>query len=178
MRQEIEDVIGLDTSGMLAVSAKKGTGVPEILEKIIKGIPPPEGDPDAPTKALIFDSWYDNYAGVVVLARVLDGAIRSGQRVTFMATGNSYEVQKVGVFSPIRRSCRSLGTGEVGFVIANIKEVKETKVGDTITRHAPPHRRAAPGIQGSQADGVRGRLPARLRPICTAADGDRQASAE
>ncbi|MDP2657155.1 MAG: GTP-binding protein, partial [Candidatus Deferrimicrobium sp.] len=91
VRQEIEDVIGLDTAGILAVSAKKGTGVPELLERVIRMVPPPEGDPDAPTKALIIDSWFDNYAGVVVLARVLDGAIRAGQRVTFMATGNSFE---------------------------------------------------------------------------------------
>ena len=147
VRQEIEDVIGLDTSGILAVSAKKGTGVPELLEKVIKVIPPPEGDPDAPTKALIIDSWFDNYAGVVVLARVLDGAIRSGQRVTFMATGNSFEVQKVGVFSPHPKELQALGTGEVGFVIANIKELTETKVGDTITDTRHPAARPLPGFK-------------------------------
>jgi GTP-binding protein LepA len=147
VRQEIEDVIGLDTSGILAVSAKKGTGVPELLEKVIKGIPPPEGDPDAPTKALIIDSWFDNYAGVVVLARVQDGAIRSGQRVTFMATGNSFEVQKVGVFSPHPKEVPALGTGEVGFVIANIKELTETKVGDTITDTRHPAARPLPGFK-------------------------------
>ncbi|MBW6502652.1 translation elongation factor 4 [bacterium] len=147
VRQEIEDVIGLDTSGILAVSAKKGTGVPELLEKVIKGIPPPEGDPDAPTKALIIDSWFDNYAGVVVLARVQDGAIRSGQRVTFMATGNSFEVQKVGVFSPHPKEVPALGTGEVGFVIANIKELTETKVGDTITDTRHPAAGPLPGFK-------------------------------
>jgi len=147
VRQEIEDVIGLDTSGILAVSAKKGTGVPELLEKVIRLVPPPEGNPDAPTKALIIDSWFDNYAGVVVLARVLDGAIRSGQRVTFMATGNSFEVQKVGVFSPHPQELQALGTGEVGFVIANIKELTETKVGDTITDTRDPTARPLPGFK-------------------------------
>jgi len=147
VRREIEDVIGLDTSGILAVSAKKGTGVPELLEKVIRQVPPPEGNPEASTKALIIDSWFDNYAGVVVLARVFDGAIRSGQRVTFMATGNSFEVQKVGVFSPHPKELPALGTGEVGFVIANIKELTETKVGDTITDTRHPAAGPLPGFK-------------------------------
>jgi GTP-binding protein LepA len=147
VRREIEDVIGLDTTGILAVSAKKGTGVPELLEKVIRQVPPPEGDPDASTKALIIDSWFDNYAGVVVLARVVDGAIRAGQRVTFMATGNSFEVQKVGVFSPHPKELPALGTGEVGFVIANIKELTETKVGDTITDTRRPAAGPLPGFK-------------------------------
>ncbi len=147
VRREIEDVIGLDTSGILSVSAKKGTGVPELLEKVIRQVPPPEGNPDASTKALIIDSWFDNYAGVVVLARVFDGAIRSGQRVTFMATGNSFEVQKVGVFSPHPKELQALGTGEVGFVIANIKELTETKVGDTITDTRRPAAGPLPGFK-------------------------------
>ncbi|MBP2685338.1 MAG: elongation factor 4 [Deltaproteobacteria bacterium] len=147
VRREIEDVIGLDTTGILAVSAKKGTGVPELLEKVIRQVPPPEGDPDASTKALIIDSWFDNYAGVVVLARVVDGAIRAGQRVTFMATGNSFEVQKVGVFSPHPKELPALGTGEVGFVIANIKELTETKVGDTITDARRPAAGPLPGFK-------------------------------
>jgi GTP-binding protein LepA len=147
VRREIEDVIGLDTTGILAVSAKKGTGVPELLEKVIRQVPPPEGDPDASTKALIIDSWFDNYAGVVVLARVVDGAIRAGQRVTFMATGNSFEVQKVGVFSPHPKELPVLGTGEVGFVIANIKELTETKVGDTITDTRRPAAGPLPGFK-------------------------------
>jgi GTP-binding protein LepA len=147
VRREIEDVIGLDTTGILAVSAKKGTGVPELLEKVIRQVPPPEGDPGASTKALIIDSWFDNYAGVVVLARVVDGAIRAGQRVTFMATGNSFEVQKVGVFSPHPKELPALGTGEVGFVIANIKELTETKVGDTITDTRRPAAGPLPGFK-------------------------------
>jgi GTP-binding protein LepA len=147
VRREIEDVIGLDTSGMLEVSAKKGTGVPELLERIIRQVPPPQGDPEAPAKALIIDSWFDNYVGVVVLARVFDGSIRSGQRITFMATGNSFEVQKVGVFSPHPQEVDRLGTGEVGFVIANVKEVTETKVGDTITDARRPAAMPLPGFK-------------------------------
>jgi len=147
VRQEIEDVIGLDTSAMLQVSAKKGTGVPELLERIVRQVPPPQGDPDAPAKALIIDSWFDNYVGVVVLARVFDGAIVPGQRVTFMATGNSFEVQKVGVFSPHPQEVERLGTGEVGFVIANVKELTETKVGDTITDSRHPAAMPLPGFK-------------------------------
>ena len=147
VRREIEDVIGLDTSGMLQVSAKKGTGVPELLERIVRQVPPPQGDSGASAKALIIDSWFDNYVGVVVLARVFDGSIRPGQRITFMATGNSFEVQKVGVFSPHPQEVESLGTGEVGFVIANVKELTETKVGDTITDARRPAAMPLPGFQ-------------------------------
>jgi len=147
VRREIEDVIGLDTSGMLEVSAKKGTGVPELLERIVRQVPPPQGAPDASTKALIIDSWFDNYVGVVVLARVFDGAVLPGQRITFMATGNSFEVQKVGVFSPHPQEVDRLGTGEVGFVIANVKELTETKVGDTITDGRRPAATPLPGFK-------------------------------
>ncbi len=133
VRREIEDVIGLDTEGLIAASAKKGTGVGEILEAVVRKIPPPEGDPAAPTKALIVDSWFDNYVGVVILARVFEGTVAPGQKILLMATGNAFEVQKVGVFSPHATEVACLGPGEVGFVIANIKEVRETKVGDTIT---------------------------------------------
>jgi GTP-binding protein LepA len=147
IRQEIEDVIGLDTREMLSVSAKKGTGVPELLEKLIRIFPAPQGDPDAPTKALMIDSWFDNYVGVVVLARVFDGSIRPGQRISFMATGNMFEVQKVGVFSPHPVEVDHLGTGEVGFVIANIKELTETRVGDTITDARSPAAVPLPGFK-------------------------------
>jgi GTP-binding protein LepA len=147
VRREIEDVIGLDTSGMLQVSAKKGTGVPELLERIVRQVPPPQGDPGASAKALIIDSWFDNYVGVVVLTRVFDGSIRPGQRITFMATGNSFEVQKVGVFSPHPQEVEFLGTGAVGFVIANVKELTETKVGDTITDARRPAAMPLPGFK-------------------------------
>ncbi len=147
IRQEIEDIIGLDTREMLSVSAKKGTGVAELLEKLIRMFPPPQGDPEAPAKALMIDSWFDNYVGVVVLARVFDGSIRPGQRIAFMATGNSFEVQKVGVFSPHPVEVERLGTGEVGFVIANIKDLTETKVGDTITDARTPASVPLPGFK-------------------------------
>ncbi|MCL5884545.1 MAG: translation elongation factor 4 [Deltaproteobacteria bacterium] len=146
VRREIEDVIGLDTSGLIAASAKKGIGIEEILERIVRAIPPPAGDPAAPAKALIVDSWFDNYVGVVILARVFDGTLRPGQKVLLMATGKTCEVQKVGVFSPHPTEVGSLGPGEVGFVIANIKEVKETKVGDTVTDAKTPASVPLPGF--------------------------------
>jgi GTP-binding protein LepA len=133
VRQEIEDVIGLDTMGIVPVSAKLGTGVEDILEAVVQRIPPPSGDENAPAKGLIIDSWFDNYQGVIVLARMFDGRISPGQKIALMSTGRTFEVQKVGVFSPHPKAVESLGPGEVGFVIANIKDVMETKVGDTIT---------------------------------------------
>ncbi len=147
VKREIEDVIGLDTTEMLSVSAKKGTAVPELLERLVRQIPPPQGDPAAPAKALIIDSWFDNYVGVVVLARVFDGEVRPGQRISFMATGRSFEVQKVGVFSPHPQEVERLGAGEVGFVIANIKDLTETKVGDTITDARNPAATPMPGFK-------------------------------
>ncbi|MGE5188724.1 MAG: translation elongation factor 4 [Gemmatimonadota bacterium] len=147
VRREIEDIVGLETEGMIAASAKKGTGVPEILEAVVLKIPPPEGNPDAPTKALIIDSWFDNYVGVVILARVFEGTVAPGQRILLMATGNAFEVQKVGVFSPHPTEVAALGPGEVGFVVANIKEVRETKVGDTITDARRPAAVPLPGFK-------------------------------
>ncbi|MBP2673713.1 MAG: lepA [Deltaproteobacteria bacterium] len=147
VKREIEDVIGLDTAGMLSVSAKTGAGVPELLERIIRQFPPPKGDPAAPTKALMIDSWFDNYVGVVLLARVFDGEIRPGQKIAFMSTGRAFEVQKVGVFSPHSQEVDRLGTGEVGFVVANIKDLTETKVGDTITDARNPAAVPMPGFK-------------------------------
>jgi GTP-binding protein LepA len=150
VRQEIEDVIGLDTKGMIAVSAKKGTGVEEILEAVVRLVPPPTGDENAPTKALIVDSWFDNYQGVVILARIFDGRLAVGQKISLMSTGRSFEIQKVGVFSPHPTEGESLGPGEVGFVIANIKDLNETKVGDTITDAKRPAAVPLPGFQVSR----------------------------
>ncbi len=147
VRREIEDIIGLDTTDVLLASAKKGIGIAEILERVVRKIPPPEGDPSAPPKGLIVDSWFDNYQGVIVLARMFDGTLRPGQKIVLMSTGNAYEVQKVGVFSPHPAEATSLGPGEVGFVIANIKEVKETKVGDTITDARNPAIVPLPGFK-------------------------------
>jgi GTP-binding protein LepA len=147
VKREIEDIIGLDTAGMLSVSAKTGTGVSELLERIVQQFPPPQGDPAASTKALMIDSWFDNYVGVVVLARVFDGEIRPGQKIAFMSTGRAFEVQKVGVFSPHSQEVDRLGAGEVGFVIANIKDLTETKVGDTITDARNPAAVPMPGFK-------------------------------
>ena len=147
VRREIEDIIGLETDDLIAASAKKGTGVSDILEAVVRKVPPPEGDPDAPAKALIIDSWFDNYVGVVVLARVFEGTLAPGQKILLMATGNAFEIQKVGVFSPHATEVASLGPGEVGFVVANIKEVRDTKVGDTITDARRPAATPLPGFK-------------------------------
>ncbi len=147
VRREIEDVIGLDTTGLLAVSAKLGTGVEEILEAVVDRVPPPSGDDKAPAKGLIVDSWFDNYQGVIILARIFEGRLSPGQKIVLMSTGRTFEIQKVGVFSPHPTEVKSLGPGEVGFVIANIKDVMETKVGDTITDAKRPAAVPLPGFQ-------------------------------
>jgi len=138
VKKDIEDAIGLDCSGALSVSAKTGEGVPQVLEAIVHQLPAPQGDPQAPLKALIFDSWYDSYQGVVVLFRIMDGVIRKGDRVRLWATGKEYEVIRLGVFSPESRDMPSLSAGEVGFLCGNIKELGDAKVGDTITLAATP----------------------------------------
>ncbi len=147
VRQEIEDVIGLDTMDIVSVSAKLGTGVEDLLEAVVQRIPPPSGDEKAPAKGLIIDSWFDNYQGVIVLARMFEGRISPGQKIAFMSTGRTFEIQKVGVFSPHPKEVDSLGPGEVGFVIANIKDVMETKVGDTITDAKSPAAIPLPGFK-------------------------------
>ncbi len=147
VRREIEDVIGLDSTGIVAVSAKLGTGVTDILEAVVQRVPPPSGDDRAPAKGLIIDSWFDNYQGVIVLARIFDGSLSPGQKISLMSTGRTFEIQKVGVFSPHPKAVESLGPGEVGFVIANIKEVMDTKVGDTITDAKHPASIPLPGFK-------------------------------
>jgi len=145
--REIEDVIGLDTAEILSVSAKLGTGVEDILEAVVRRVPSPSGDHKAPAKGLIIDSWFDNYQGVVILARMFDGVLLPGQKIALLSTGRTFEIQKVGVFSPHPKVVDFLGPGEVGFVIANIKDVMETKVGDTITDAKRPALVALPGFQ-------------------------------
>ncbi len=130
---EIEEIIGLDASDALHVSAKTGRGIPDLLEMLVARIPPPEGDADKPLKALIIDSWFDNYVGVISLVRVMDGSIRPKDKMYVMSTGRSYQVEKVGRFTPKREDCSVLETGEVGYVIAGIKEINGVPVGDTIT---------------------------------------------
>src|SRR5712671_7295219 len=132
-RRQITEIIGLDGDHALLASAKMGTGVPEILEAIVARLPPPAGDPAAPLKALIFDSWYDAYRGVVIVVRVIDGTIRPGMKIRLMAEGQDYEALQVGIFTPKAIEIDELGVGEVGFLVANIKKVSDAKIGDTIT---------------------------------------------
>jgi len=147
IKQEIEDVAGIDASDAILASAKEGIGIKEILEAIVKKIPAPQGDINKPLKALIFDSWYDTYLGVVVLARVFDGVIKKGVKIKFVSTGKVFEVDKVGVFAPHPVEIKGLSPGEVGFVIAGIKEVGDTKIGDTVTDAAHPTNNPLPGFK-------------------------------
>ena len=147
VRAEIEEIIGLDASDAVVASAKTGLGVADILEAIVKKIPPPEGDPDAPLKALIFDSWYDPYQGVIVLVRVIDGAMKKGDKIRLMESRTEHEILKVGVFSPHTVAVDELTAGEVGFITASIKVVADAKVGDTITHVRNPTAHALPGFK-------------------------------
>ncbi len=138
IRKQIEDVIGIDASMAIPASAKDGRGIAEILEAVVQLVPPPKGDPTAPLQALIFDSWYDNYRGVVTQVRVKSGSIKIGDKIRLMATGKAFEVLGLGVFSPFPVEIKELRCGEVGFVIANIKSVADTQIGDTITHQERP----------------------------------------
>jgi GTP-binding protein LepA len=146
-KQEIEDVIGLDCSGAIAASAKTGIGIEEILEAVIARVPAPKGNPNGPMRALIFDSWYDSYRGAVVMVRVVDGTIRKGQKIRFMATGRDYELVEIGVFAPHATALQEIGPGEVGFLAANIKSVVDTKIGDTVTDSVHPSTDPLPGYK-------------------------------
>ena len=135
---EIEEVIGLDAQGSARVSAKNNIGIQELLEQIVKKVPPPTGKSDVPLRGLIFDSWFDPYLGIVILIRVVDGRIKVGEVIRFMATGFEYEVTQLGVFTPFRKERSELSTGEVGFVCASIKTIGHTKIGDTVTHAERP----------------------------------------
>ena len=147
VKAEIEESIGLDCSEALPVSAKTGMGVDAVLEAIVKRLPAPRGNPDAPLKALIFDSWYDSYQGVVTLFRVVDGAVRLGDTIRLMSTGKEYEVLRLGVFSPEAADVRELTAGEVGFLCGSIKELGDARVGDTITLADNPAAEPVPGFK-------------------------------
>jgi GTP-binding protein LepA len=147
VKQQIEDVIGLDASNAILISAKTGQNVPEVLEGIVKRLPPPKGDRDAALKALLVDSWYDSYLGVIVLLRIVDGVLRRGQRIRMMGTGAAYEVDRVGVFTPKMVDVEELGPGEIGFLTASIKQVADTRVGDTITDDRKPVSTPLPGFR-------------------------------
>ncbi len=149
VRQQIEDVIGLDASDALEISAKTGIGIVETLEAIVTRLPAPKGDAEAPLKALLVDSWYDSYLGVIVLVRIHDGVLKRGMKVRFMAAGVTHAIDSVGVFTPKRREVDALYPGEIGFITASIKHVSETKVGDTITDERRLTEHALPGFKPS-----------------------------
>ncbi len=147
VKLEVEDSIGIDTSYAVHASAKEGIGTKEILEAIVKYIPAPTGDANAPFKAMIFDSWYDAYRGIIVLMRVIDGTLKKGDKVRFMATGRDYDIIEVGVFTPQAMAVSELSVGEVGFISASIKDVHEVKIGDTVTLAKNPTAEAYPGFK-------------------------------
>jgi GTP-binding protein LepA len=150
IKQQIEDVIGIDASDAVPISAKTGEGVPEVLEAIVTRLPPPKGDRSKPLKALLVDSWYDAYLGVIVLVRVIDGTLKRGQRVKLIASDTTYNIERVGIFRPKQEMLGELGTGEVGFFTAAIKQVADTRVGDTITDEKNPTAEALPGFKPAQ----------------------------
>ena len=150
IRQQIEDVIGLDASEAIPISAKTGLNIDSVLEAVVHRLPAPKGEVDAPLKALLVDSWYDAYLGVVVLVRVVDGTIRKGQKIRMMATDALYQVERVGVFTPKQENAEALGPGEVGFITATIKQVADCRVGDTITDERKGTETALPGFKPAQ----------------------------
>ena len=160
IRQQIEDVIGLDATDALEISAKTGQGIEDVLEAIVSRLPAPQGDPEAPLKAMLVDSWYDPYPGVVVLVRVIDGALKKGQKVKLMSTGATHLIDRVGIFRPKQDMTGVLTAGEIGFFTAAIKEVADTRVGDTVTDEKNPCAEALPGFQPAQPVVFCGLFPA------------------
>ncbi len=160
VRAQIEDVIGLDASDAVMVSAKTGVGIREVLESLVTRIPAPKGDPDAPLKALLVDSWYDPYLGVVVLIRVFDGALKKGMKIRMMAAGSTHTVERVGVFTPKPEAMELLGPGEIGFFTAAIKEVAQTNIGDTVTDEKRLAEKPLPGFKPVQSVVFCGLFPA------------------
>ncbi len=159
MIEEIEDIVGIPATGALTVSAKTGQGVKELLDKVVQEIPPPKGDPDAPLKALIIDSWFDNYVGVVMLIRMIDGELKAKDQIRLMANQTSHQCEQVGVFTPRSVARDKLSAGEVGFVISGVKELQAAKVGDTITLAKNPAKDALPGFKEVKAQVFAGLYP-------------------
>ena len=159
VKQEIEDIIGIEARNALCVSAKTGVGVAEVLEALVHGIPRPQGDPDAPLKALIIDSWFDNYLGIVSLIRVVDGSIGKGDKIRIMSTGKHHQVEQVGVFTPKRVVRNRISTGEVGFFVAGIKDVHGAPVGDTVTLAKDGAQAPLPGFKRVQPRVFAGLFP-------------------
>ena len=150
VKTQIEDVIGLDTEASVDISAKTGLGIDNVLEAVVTQLPPPEGDADAPLKAMLVDSWYDAYLGVVVLVRVIDGTLKKGMKIRMMSTGATHPIDQVGVFRPKRDTVDALTAGEIGYFTAAIKEVADTRVGDTVTEDKKPCQNALDGFKPSQ----------------------------
>ncbi|WP_411352434.1 translation elongation factor 4 [Leisingera aquaemixtae] len=148
--EQIEDVIGIDASGAIQVSAKTGQGIRETLEAIVQHLPAPKGTRDAPLKAMLVDSWYDSYLGVIVLVRIMDGVLKKGMRVKFMSNNTLHHVDRIGVFRPAMQTVDELGPGEIGFLTASIKQVRDTRVGDTITNDRNGTEKALPGFKPAQ----------------------------
>jgi GTP-binding protein LepA len=145
--EEIEDVIGIDATDAILCSAKTGMGVDDILERIVRDVPPPKGDPDAPLQAIIIDSWFDNYVGVVMLVRVVNGTVRVKDKIRLMATGATHLVEQLGVFTPKSKPRDRLSAGEVGFIVAGVKEIRDARVGDTVTLEQHPAEKPLPGFK-------------------------------
>ena len=158
-KEEIEDVIGLDATDAIEASAKTGMGIDEILERVVERIPAPQGDPAAPLQALIIDSWFDNYVGVVMLVRVVNGTIKPKDKIRLMTTGANHLVEQVGVFTPKSQTKSELSAGQVGFVVAGIKELKHARVGDTVTNAAKPAEEALPGFKEAKSQVFAGLYP-------------------
>lgn len=158
-KEEVEDVIGLDATDAIEASAKTGMGIDEILERVVERIPAPQGDPAAPLQALIIDSWFDNYVGVVMLVRVVNGTIKPKDKIRLMATGANHLVEQVGVFTPKSQTRPELSAGQVGFVVAGIKELKHARVGDTVTNAAKPAEEALPGFKEAKSQVFAGLYP-------------------
>lgn len=165
VKAQIEEVIGLDATDALTISAKTGQGVEEVLEALIERLPPPEGDPDAPLQALLIDSWYDAYLGVVILVRIKQGKLKRGSKIRFMASGRAHLVERVGVFTPKPLQVDELGCGSIGFITAGIKDISETQVGDTITDDARPADKPLPGFKPTVPGGVLQPVPVRRRRL-------------
>ena len=157
--EEIEDVIGIDATDAIPCSAKTGMGVDDILERVVRDVPPPKGDPQAPLQALIIDSWFDNYVGVVMLVRVVNGTVRPKDKITLMATNATHLVEQIGVFTPKSKMRESLSAGEVGFIIAGIKEFKDARVGDTVTLAQKPAEEPLPGFKAVKPQVFAGLFP-------------------
>lgn len=151
VKKQIEDVIGLDCTNCPLISAKTGIGIDEVLKVIIDQLPAPKGDPLRPLKAMLVDSWYDAYLGIVILVRVVDGVLKKNEQIRFMATGATYKIERLGYFTPKMQDTNEIGTGELGFVICGVKTIGETKVGDTITDEKTPCAQALAGFKPSQS---------------------------